>query len=434
VAAGLERVEADARTSYGSVLAYTGPAEEGLAELQRGMAIAQRLDDHHTWLRGFINSSDILELLGRHEEAAHVAEQGAALARSLGFERSFGAFLIGNQIEPLMRLGRWAEAERLARAALATGPGGVFERSLLELLAQLHAWRGEYDEARECLDAAAAERETDLDWQFVHVLATTNAEVARGRGDIAGARAIVDRAQILPVTGAESRYGWPLLWMAARIEADAMAVDRRRRDGGDDESAGRVAAIEAAAARLSLATSSNRAYARMVAAELARARGAADVPTWSDAVDGMREARDVHRLAYALWRLAEVACATGDRGAGATAAAEALTIARDLGAAPLMADVLDLVRRARLPVDEPVDPSAADDSFGALGLTERERSVLAHVAAGHSNAQIGDALFISPKTASVHVSNILTKLGAGSRIEAAALAHRLGISLDQPVD
>jgi DNA-binding NarL/FixJ family response regulator len=53
--------------------------------------------------------------------------------------------------------------------------------------------------------------------------------------------------------------------------------------------------------------------------------------------------------------------------------------------------------------------------------------VLALVAAGPSNRQIGQALFISPKTASVHVSNILAKLGVSSRLEAAAVAHRLGL-------
>lgn len=63
------------------------------------------------------------------------------------------------------------------------------------------------------------------------------------------------------------------------------------------------------------------------------------------------------------------------------------------------------------------------------GLTDRERVVLAHVAAGSTNGQIAKALFISPKTASVHVSNILAKLGVDRRGAAAAMAHRLGVEL-----
>ncbi|MGZ0235660.1 helix-turn-helix domain-containing protein, partial [Streptomyces sp. CPS1] len=62
-----------------------------------------------------------------------------------------------------------------------------------------------------------------------------------------------------------------------------------------------------------------------------------------------------------------------------------------------------------------------------LGLTTREREVLRLVAAGRTNRQIAEELFISPKTVSVHVSNILAKLGVSSRGEAAALAHRLGL-------
>ena len=63
-----------------------------------------------------------------------------------------------------------------------------------------------------------------------------------------------------------------------------------------------------------------------------------------------------------------------------------------------------------------------------FGLTERGREVLALMASGRSNGQIAAALFISPKTASVHVSNILAKLGVDSRVEAAAVAHRLGVT------
>jgi DNA-binding NarL/FixJ family response regulator len=59
-------------------------------------------------------------------------------------------------------------------------------------------------------------------------------------------------------------------------------------------------------------------------------------------------------------------------------------------------------------------------------LTEREREVLSLIARGKSNREIGTELFITPKTASVHVSNILGKLGAASRTEAAAIAYREG--------
>ena len=67
-----------------------------------------------------------------------------------------------------------------------------------------------------------------------------------------------------------------------------------------------------------------------------------------------------------------------------------------------------------------------------LGLTSREAEVLALVAAGKTNREIGAELYVSEKTASVHVSNILRKLGVSSRVEAAAIAQRLEQSHDAP--
>ena len=68
------------------------------------------------------------------------------------------------------------------------------------------------------------------------------------------------------------------------------------------------------------------------------------------------------------------------------------------------------------------------EALEAYALTAREREVLAALAAGHTNKEIADALFISVKTASVHVSNILRKLDVQGRQEAARVAHRLGVS------
>jgi DNA-binding CsgD family transcriptional regulator len=121
-------------------------------------------------------------------------------------------------------------------------------------------------------------------------------------------------------------------------------------------------------------------------------------------------------------------------------------VATRLGAQPLRQETEQLVVRARLPL--PAAPAADGAQAGdgsavrlvreaeptsqaavgqpdTFGLTRRERDVLGLVAAGRSNRQIAEQLFISPKTASVHVSNILAKLGVNGRGEAAAMAHRL---------
>jgi DNA-binding NarL/FixJ family response regulator len=103
-----------------------------------------------------------------------------------------------------------------------------------------------------------------------------------------------------------------------------------------------------------------------------------------------------------------------------------------MGAAPLLEEIEALIRRARLQVaaaelPPPDDKSAVPDELERLGLTAREAEVLRLVADGLSNSQIAEQLFISRKTASVHVSNILAKLGVSTRVEAAALAHRRGL-------
>ena len=90
-----------------------------------------------------------------------------------------------------------------------------------------------------------------------------------------------------------------------------------------------------------------------------------------------------------------------------------------------------LAQRGRLRLEGPVDTTASPEvppsPAASLGLTRREVEVLALIAEGRTNRQIGQVLFITPKTASVHVSRILAKLGAAGRGEAAAIAHRLGL-------
>jgi DNA-binding CsgD family transcriptional regulator len=154
------------------------------------------------------------------------------------------------------------------------------------------------------------------------------------------------------------------------------------------------------------------------------------VEGWGEAVGRCREAEDPYLVAYAQLRLAESLTLSGDRAGAGAALREMVATGERLGAEPLLTSAGLLARRARLSLEEPVAGelvATVDDPLERLGLTEREREVLALIAAGRSNAQIARELFISPKTASVHVSNILAKLGVGGRVEAAAVAHRLGL-------
>jgi DNA-binding NarL/FixJ family response regulator len=132
------------------------------------------------------------------------------------------------------------------------------------------------------------------------------------------------------------------------------------------------------------------------------------------------------------WRAAEGRIAAGDREAAAAQLERAHALTASLGANWLMGEIESLAARARLtlaagaaPAPEPTVAAVEDED--PFGLTPRERQVLALVAEGRTNREIGEALFMAEKTASVHVSRILSKLDVRSRTEAAAVAHRLGL-------
>jgi DNA-binding CsgD family transcriptional regulator len=170
------------------------------------------------------------------------------------------------------------------------------------------------------------------------------------------------------------------------------------------------------------------AYRAMTDAEVLRRDGRPAVAAWEAAVRAWESAGDVWPLAYARFRLGEALCAEGRRDEAVEPLRAAATCAESLGARPLLEDVHALARRARVPLEDEAAPAPVTGATGLpFGLTEREREVLVLVAAGRSNGQIAGELFISPKTASVHVSNILAKLGVGGRVEAAGVAHRLGL-------
>jgi DNA-binding NarL/FixJ family response regulator len=148
-------------------------------------------------------------------------------------------------------------------------------------------------------------------------------------------------------------------------------------------------------------------------------------------VDGARQSGEPHLLGYSLLRLAADGFTAGHRESAVRALQEAAAIAERLGALPLVEEAAALARRARVALGEPTagEPvaAAAADPLAHFGLTSREREILSLIAAGLSNGQIASELFISPKTASVHVSRILAKLGVSGRVEAAAVVHRLGL-------
>jgi DNA-binding CsgD family transcriptional regulator len=210
------------------------------------------------------------------------------------------------------------------------------------------------------------------------------------------------------------------------------------RDAGRsvDDAETRIAALREDSEHTPATTPADHGHRALVRAEQARAVRDGEINAWATAVAACRAMNDPLPLGYALFRNAEALTADGNTDAAAASAGEALELARSMGAAPLLDDVDTLIRRARLRSAEDgatgASPGedAGTDELSRLGLTAREVEVLRLVADGLSNSQIAERLFISRKTASVHVSNILSKLGVATRVEAAAMAHRRGLIRD----
>jgi len=165
---------------------------------------------------------------------------------------------------------------------------------------------------------------------------------------------------------------------------------------------------------------------RMYVAEQARARAdAAASARWTEAVEACIEGRLPWEEAYCRWRAAEALLGRGgDRQTGADMLRRGLALARSLGARPVEEELLDLARRARIPIEEPAAAASAAPA-AVHGLTDREREVIDLIAVGRTYAEIARALMISEKTVSTHVSHLLAKTGSANRVELARLVHRV---------
>lgn len=279
-------------------------------------------------------------------------------------------------------------------------------------LAYLALARGELTEAAQQLASAHAHFGThDSQPQHRLPLYRLAIGIAEGEGRIADVRAETAEAVAYGFPLGQHRYAWPLLLASASAEADARGLPAA--------DSGRAAALEVlrAAAR-SLPTQAPvwNAHAEYLRAELLRAEDRDTLADWTAVEAAVRPLERPYLLARARHRLAEALLASGgDRESAAALLRDAHATAERLGSRRLREDLALLAQRARLPLapDDPrPDPRAQDtDPLEALGLTSRERDVLRLVAAGSTNRQIAEELFISPKTASVHVSNILAKLG-----------------------
>ncbi|WP_199779877.1 helix-turn-helix transcriptional regulator [Streptomyces sp. LaPpAH-108] len=421
---GAREIELNARLTLGSLMIDAGGIDAGLAELRQVSADALAEGVTEVARRAYINVPSVLLNLGRQREAEPLLREGLEFARRSG-PRDPQAWMWGNLAETLYALGRWTEAAEAAERALRTGTSARPQGGGALSLARFALARGDVAEASRQL-ATARERygtQDPMPQQWLP-LARVALGVAVEEGRFEDARAELRTALERGVPTGAHRDAWPLLRAAATAEADLRTLA-----AAEPGRAAQLALLRETVRTLPTGVPLWRAYEEWTRAELLRAEDRASAAVWSPVAHAFECLDRPYDLARVRHRLAGALLAEGgedERERAVELLRLSAAVADHLGARPLADAVARLARRARLTLARaPEQPLAAADPAAALGLTGRERDVLRLVSAGRSNRQIAEELFISPKTASVHVSNILAKLGVSSRGEAAALAHRL---------
>ncbi|WP_414719264.1 helix-turn-helix transcriptional regulator [Streptomyces sp.] len=418
---GEEDNELRARLILGSLMVDAGQVEAGLAEMYAVKERVVALGTPSLVGRTHVNLPSVLEGIGRSRASVEVLSEGVELSRKYGLLDT-EAWVLNNLAESYFSLGRWSDtaevAGRAARIALSPKPRGFAAFKCAALALE----RGDAAKAAEYLQAAREHfGPHDPMPQSSIPMHTLALSIAAAQGRVLDARAEFEQAATAGFPPGTQRYGWPLLRAAAALEADTRGLPAA--EPGRAEALDRIRKV---ARSLATAVPVWMAHERWTRAELLRAGGEDTALDWAEAATAFEALERPYDLARVRHRWAE-ALLQSHRAQATDLLRQAASTAGELGARPLSEDIALLAQRARVSLtDEPSPPTpTALPPGSALGLTRREEDVLRLVAAGRSNRQIAEELFISPKTASVHVSNILAKLGVSGRGEAAALAHRL---------
>jgi DNA-binding CsgD family transcriptional regulator len=425
-AVGAHQAEVLALRALGAGLAYLGRGDEGLAQLWLALQLAEERSDPTMAHHAYVTLTDVLTMLGRPRESARLAATALDALHRYGLDQTT---LVANQVEALVAIGEWDQADRVSAAALRAMTATLPHQPLITR-ASVEVGRGEFDAARAHLQAAAPTVHEDPDVAYYDAYLVELALWERRWVD-------ADQAVREGVARARSRGMAQLrVWLCAkglRAQAELAALARARRDG--DAVSDRLArarklltTARRAAAEAAAVTPNAAGWLALAEAEYQRAHGAARPELWSGAADTWERLERPPLAAYCRWRQAEALVAAGASRAEASGPlGQAHAVAARIGAQPLLRELELLAQRARLELAPPEtgSPDGGEGLGETLGLTPREAEVLALLARGYTNREIADTLVISVRTAGVHVSHILRKLGAPNRLEAAAIAHRL---------
>jgi DNA-binding CsgD family transcriptional regulator/tetratricopeptide (TPR) repeat protein len=433
-----------ARAEEGHALDILGSCTGDIEHLEEARRIAEEVGNAEGVTRADLDLSAVLWSRGRLREAHDVGLRGLAVARELGLERSMGSFLAESVAGDLVDLGEWEESDRVIADALEHQTAAAFRLQTIKGL--LEVGRGDFSAAREHLELAMRLSTSPFEGAWPHC---GLAKLAMFEGRYDDARAAIDEAVgILEQLDSEQRLLSPdaavVIIIGLWVEADCAELARAERSAAGVVEARRRAGSLVAALQGMTGPSERVAdvedgwlpcCAAVAEAELSRLEGRPDPELWARAARRWERLEVPYFAACARFREAEAllaARAPRARIEPVIRAAHRTTVR--LGARPLQREIELLAKRGRLRLGEPTEAASgaepeAPSPAASLGLTRREVEVLALLADGRTNRQIGQELFIAEGTAGVHVSRILTKLGVSGRGEAAAIAHRLGLQV-----
>ncbi|HTY71090.1 MAG TPA: AAA family ATPase [Actinomycetes bacterium] len=427
-------VAVDASTLIARIERRRGDPEASLALLEASVAEARATGEVGAELRSLFSLAGLLYERGELARARETYAAAADLARRSG--RAWAPY--GIDARALAAIvaqvqGEWDEARRIVDVT-GEAPPAMAEAMLAAVDVGVLAWRG----SNRALELQPALRPWWSRDGFVAILAGGAAiEAHTARGDAAAALRAYEEV-VAAVSTVWKREGFAAQVRLAALALAALTVQAREATARERtaivEHGERLAAEAAVAAgtwKSRGAGVEGRAWTMRVEAERLRLHWSAGVDppdadqlvtAWRAALAGFEEFGNVFEVARCQVRLAEALRGTGEAGEAAALLATAGLTADALGARPLLAEIrLAGGARTRSASEHPEEQ-----------LTPREREVLALIASGRSNREIAGRLFISAKTVSVHVSNILAKLGAGGRTEAVAVARRRGLLEDSP--
>ncbi|PRX97119.1 helix-turn-helix transcriptional regulator [Allonocardiopsis opalescens] len=419
-ATGHHYVEADALITRGVLHVQRGAFDTGMRLIDEGEAIARRISAITLEQRAISNRAAMLsENAGRLHEALRVAESGYEQTTRLKLQRLDSVCTAINIVEIRLLLGQYDRCRTAVEETLRWQPARATQLQLRLFRGRAALLQGDTAAARADLDAylaAPGRRDTYSQEEGPAAVLEIGVLLAEGRpGEAVGA------ALAALGDGTALRcdiYGWQLLGATAVLLTDPRAAA----EAGPERMAALAAAVRAAVAEMNDIYPAQQAHRAAVGQLLREYEGAASAAAaWSAVAERWAGLEQPYERAEALLRAAEAAAEAGERAAAGRLVRAAAEAAAPLPAPPLRARVQALAAR----IGEPLDTAAPVPS--APGLTPRETEVLRLLARGRSNREIAGELFISAKTASVHVSNILGKLGVPNRGAAAAEAFRLGL-------